>query len=51
MSMMSYPRISKAQTFFAKIDYFDLTLSYDSENPADLAVINHVMTIMCADDY
>lgn len=39
------------QKFFAKIDYFDLTLSCGSENPADPAVTIRVMTIMRAEDY
>ena len=39
------------QTFFAKIDHFDLTLGCGSENPADLAVTTRVMAITRADDY
>ena len=41
----------EGQKFFAEIDDFDLTLSGNSENPADLAVTTRVMAITRADDY
>ena len=34
-----------------KIDYFDLTLNYASEDPADPAKTARVMTVMLADEY
>ena len=34
-----------------KIDYFDPTLTYASENPADPAKTARVMTIMFTDEY
>jgi hypothetical protein len=39
------------EKIFWKIDYYDITLTYGSENPADSAVTRRVMTIMLASDY
>lgn len=36
---------------FWKIDYFDKSLAYGSENPADPEVTERVMTVMLASDY
>jgi hypothetical protein len=37
--------------FFWKIDYFDKTLAWGSENPADPQQTVRVLTLMLADDY
>jgi len=34
-----------------KIDYYDLSLTYGSENPADASVTRRVMTIMLMDEW
>lgn len=36
---------------FWKIDYYDPTLSFGSEDPTDLAKTHRVLTIMLASDY
>lgn len=41
----------EGQTYFAKIDYYGLTMSVRSEDPADPKKTSRVITIMRADEY
>lgn len=43
--------IYKGDKIFWKIDYYDETLKYASENPADPNKTKRVMTVMLADKY
>ena len=42
---------SHGETLFFKIDYYDLTLSRHSPNPADPAITERVLTVMLASEY
>ena len=39
------------QTFFWKLDYYDLAMSQHSVDPANPEATMRVLTIMCADEY
>jgi Protein of unknown function (DUF3768) len=39
------------ETLFWKIDYYDPSLSYGSDDPADAAVTRRVLTVMLASEY
>ena len=39
------------QKFFWKIDYYDQSLQFGSDNPADPAITVRVLTVMLAEEY
>ena len=39
------------ETYFWKIDYYDLATQFGSANPADPEQTTRVLTIMCADEF
>jgi hypothetical protein len=39
------------ETYFWKIDYYDLARQFGSEDPADPEKTTRVLTVMCADEY
>jgi hypothetical protein len=41
----------ETETYFWKIDYFDLAIQFGSENPADPEQTTRVLTVMRADEY
>ena len=41
----------EGQTFYFKIDYYDLNLEYRSEDPADPAKTKRVLILMLAEEY
>lgn len=41
----------RGEKLFFKIDYYDLELTYGSEDPADASQTTRVITIMLASDY
>jgi hypothetical protein len=43
--------VVEGQDFFWKIDYYDHTLNFGSENPADPVITTRVLTIMLASEY
>lgn len=41
----------RGRTVWMKIDYYDLTLDFGSQDPADASVTTRVMTILLPEDY
>ena len=42
---------AEGHTIFFKIDYFDPTLTWHSDDPADPTITHRVITIMLAEEY
>jgi hypothetical protein len=42
---------AEGHTIFFKIDYYDPTLTYHSDDPADPTITHRVITIMLAEEY
>ena len=41
----------QGQRVLFKIDYYDMTLEFGSDDPADASITRRVLTVMLADDY
>ena len=44
-------QVRKGERYFFKIDYYDLTLEFRSDDPADPTKTTRVLTLMRADEY